>query len=146
MMADTVSKARRSWIMSRVRSENTGPERVVRSLAHRLGFRFALHRRDLPGSPDIVFPCRHRVIFVHGCFWHGHACARGNRLPVTHAAYWRTKIKKNRRRDARNNSRLRKLGWKVLSVWECQIADEKRVAVRVGEFLKGSAQARRVGN
>ncbi len=127
-MADVFSAQERSWIMGRVHSRDTSPERAVRSLAHRLGYRFRLHRRDLPGAPDIVFPARGVVTFVHGCFWHGHGCARGKRVPKTNTGYWRLKISKNKMRDTLNRRRLRKLGWEILILWECQLSNLDRVA------------------
>lgn len=132
---DTVSKKKRSWIMSRVRGKNTAPEIAVRSTAHKLGFRFRLHRSDLPGKPDLAFPSRAKAIFVHGCFWHGHRCARGNREPKANGAYWRTKIEKNRERDKRHRRSLRALGWEVLVIWECQIGDEQKVKKTLKRFL-----------
>ncbi|HVZ60293.1 MAG TPA: DNA mismatch endonuclease Vsr, partial [Terriglobales bacterium] len=104
--------------MRAVKSRDTAPELVVRSLAHRMGYRFRLCRKDLPGCPDLVFPRLHKVIFVHGCFWHGHSCARGARVPKRNSAYWTTKISGNHSRDARNLRRLADGGWKSLVVWE----------------------------
>ncbi len=120
---DTVDQAKRSWIMSRVRGKDTTPERRVRSLVHRLGYRFRLHRRSLPGCPDLVFPARRVALFVHGCFWHGHPCARGDRLPSTNAAYWKNKIDSNKARHQRHVRDLSELGWQVLVVWECETKD-----------------------
>lgn len=98
-MVDKFSEKKRSYIMSRVRNKDTSPEKIVRTTVHRLGYRFRLHRNDLPGKPDLVFPSRHKVIFVHGCFWHGHQCKRGNRLPKTNQTYWFNKINRNIERD-----------------------------------------------
>lgn len=133
---DLFPPAQRSWIMSRVRSQNTKPELLVRSLAHRLGYRFRLCRRELPGAPDLVFPSRAKIIFVHGCFWHGHPCKRGARLPQANAAYWREKIARNKRRDQRHRRRLRQLGWSVLVLWECQLRDRQKLALRLSRFLE----------
>ncbi len=116
---DRLSPERRSWLMSRIKGANTKPEIGVRSLLHRIGYRFRLHRRDLPGTPDIVLPGRKAVVFVHGCFWHGHACKRA-KMPKTREDYWAEKIDGNRRRDARKRRQLRALGWKVVVVWECE--------------------------
>lgn len=129
----------RSRIMRAVRSKDTKPELIVRRLVHSLGFRFRLHRRDLPGSPDLVFPGRHKAIFVHGCFWHGHDCARGNRKPVANADYWHAKIRRNVERDIRNESALRRDGWDVLTIWECEtkIRDREAMIGRVKTFLSG---------
>ena len=123
--------------MAAVKSRKTTPERLVRSVLHRLGCRFALHRVDLAGKPDIVMPARRRIVLVHGCFWHGHACARGRRAPVTNARYWQMKIERNRARDTRTLRALRRAGWRVLVVWECQIHDRARLAERLAKFLFG---------
>ncbi len=105
--------------MSRVKNRNTRPELLVRSILHRLGYRFRIHRKDLPGTPDIVLPKYNTVIFVNGCFWHGHSCNRG-KLPATNKNYWKTKINKNISRDKQEQNTLVKLGWKVLTVWSCE--------------------------
>jgi len=119
-MADVFTKAKRSWIMSRVRSKDTVPERIVRSFLHRRGFRFSLHRRDLPGTPDLVLPRHRAVVFVHSCFFHGHASCKRATLPATHRAFWASKIKKNGERDLAAVRALRRSGWRVIVVWECQ--------------------------
>jgi DNA mismatch endonuclease (patch repair protein) len=137
---DVFSPAQRSWIMSRVRSQGTKPELVVRSLAHRLGYRFRLYRKDLPGAPDLTFSSRAKVIFVHGCFWHGHPCKRGARLPKTNPAYWLKKIARNKERDRNHRRRLRQLGWSVLVLWECQLRDQQKLALRLSRFLKQRAR------
>ena len=129
------SPAQRSWIMSQVHSQHTKPELLVRSLVHRLGYRFRLHRKDLPGAPDLVFPARRKVIFVHGCFWHGHTCPRGARLPKANAHYWREKIARNRKRDQQHRRNLRQLGWSVLVLWECQLRNQQQIAARLTRFL-----------
>ncbi|WP_180606362.1 DNA mismatch endonuclease Vsr [Agrobacterium vitis] len=125
----------RSKTMRAVRSKDTKPELIVRRLLHSLGFRFRLHRRDLPGSPDLVFPGRHKVIFVHGCFWHGHDCSRGARVPKTNQVYWTDKVKRNRERDERSHRLLSELGWTTCVVWECEIKDRVRLTDRVLSFL-----------
>src|SRR5882672_9435689 len=107
--------------MQAVKSKDTAPELLVRSLAHRMGYRFRLHRKDLPGRPDLVFPGRRKAIFVHGCFWHGHDCEHGLRRPKTNVAFWEAKARDNRARDARKETKLSDTGWKVLVVWECQV-------------------------
>jgi DNA mismatch endonuclease (patch repair protein) len=127
--------------MRAIRSRDTGPERRVRSLLHRLGCRFRLHRKDLPGSPDIVLPSRRVAIFVHGCFWHGHDCARGAREPKANAAYWRAKIARNRERDAKAAAALAELGWRVVTVWECQIRDEAALGERLAAELQPASAA-----
>jgi len=132
---DTLSPAERSRIMSMVRSKDTTPELVVRRLAHHMGYRFRLHRTDLPGRPDLVFPSRRAVIFVSGCFWHRHDCPNGRRLPKTRTRWWRGKLESNRKRDATVQRRLRRLGWRVMVVWECQLKDVDRVARRIARFL-----------
>lgn len=125
-MTDIMSHEARSRLMSRVQSQDTAPERAVRSLLHRLGYRFRLHRKDLPGKPDIVLPRYKTVIFVHGCFWHGHNCPKG-RLPKTNKVFWSNKIARNRQRDLEHERALKQLGWEVLTVWECQLADTERL-------------------
>ncbi|KRB03554.1 very short patch repair endonuclease [Lysobacter sp. Root690] len=119
-MADRLSPDARSRLMARIRSRNTIPELRVRSILHRLGFRFRLHKKDLPGTPDIVLVSRRTVIFVHGCFWHGHSCKVG-KMPKSRIEYWEAKIETNRRRDALKRKQLRKLNWKVLTIWECEL-------------------------
>lgn len=116
----------RSRIMRCVKAANTGPEMIVRRLLHSLGYRFRLHRKDLPGRPDLVFPSRRKAIFVHGCFWHGHACPRGARKPKANRDYWERKIERNIRRDAANNHELECLGWSVLVLWECELKTKDR--------------------
>lgn len=121
-MADTRTPDQRRRIMQSVGVRDTGPERIVRSALHKAGFRFRLHRRDLPGKPDIVLPAKRLVVFVHGCFWHGHGCAKG-KLPKSRLEYWRPKIAANAERDQRNVRDLAKLGWKSLIVWQCETSD-----------------------
>lgn len=120
--------------MQSVGTRHTGPELTVRSLLHRLGYRFRLHGRDLPGSPDIVFRTRHKVIFVHGCYWHGHGCPKG-KLPKSRSDYWVPKIAKNRERDMRNDAALRAIGWESLTVWQCETKDFSTLAAQVIRFL-----------
>ena len=119
-MVDRVSTEVRSRIMASVQTKNTGPELAVRRIVHGLRYRFRLHRKDLPGSPDLVLPGHRKVIFVHGCYWHGHRCKWG-RLPKSRLDYWASKIATNQARDARNRLDLRRAGWKVLTIWECEI-------------------------
>lgn len=121
--------------MSRVRGKDTKPERIVRRVAHGLGFRFRLHRKDLPGSPDLVFPRHQAVIFVHGCFWHRHPGCRQASVPRTRARFWNDKFKQNVARDKRNEMALADLGWRVLVVWECEIRDHKLLADRIYSFI-----------
>lgn len=134
-MTDVFSKDTRSQIMRQVRGKDTKPELIVRSFIHRLGFRFRLHKKNLPGKPDLVFSSRHKVVFVHGCFWHGHKCRRGNRMPKSNAEYWQNKIKKNVQRFLRQKRDLKKLGWEALVIWECQIGDLKKLRKKVLNFL-----------
>lgn len=121
--------------MAAVRSKDTGPERAVRTLVFALGYRFRLHRQDLPGTPDLVFPGRRKVIFVNGCFWHFHSRCSGFRAPKSRVEFWAAKLMKNRLRDRHNRKALRKLGWTVLVIWECQIKDLASLQRRVLEFL-----------
>lgn len=120
--------------MRLVKSEDTTPELAVRKLTYALGYRYRLHRRDLPGCPDLVFPARRKVLFVHGCFWHWHGCKR-SRMPKTNESYWRAKIDRNVQRDAKNLKMLKRQGWRALVVWECQIKDAKRLAKKLSHFL-----------
>jgi len=119
-MADTLSSPERSKLMSRVRNKNTGPELAVRRALHAAGFRFRLHRRDLPGRPDIVLVRYRTAVFVHGCFWHGHACRRGA-LPQDNADFWSEKIDRNRARDATAVEALVLAGWSVETIWQCEL-------------------------
>ncbi len=136
-MADTISKERRSELMSRIRSKNSKVELAIRSLVHRMGYRFRLHRKNLPGKPDLVFPGRKKAIFVHGCFWHWHPdpdCKRA-RMPKSRQEFWKPKLEGNRRRDRENREKLSDLGWEVLEIWECEIADLENIADRIKDFL-----------
>lgn len=125
----------RSRIMRAVKGRDTSPEMIVRRLLHHLGYRYRLHRPDLPGKPDLAFPSRRKAIFVHGCFWHGHDCARGARAPKTNQDYWTAKIARNKARDADTIGRLRDLGWSALTVWECELKDRDVLADRLRSFL-----------
>ena len=121
---DRMTKAQRSHSMQRVRSQDTEPEMILRSSLHRSGYRYRLHDKTLPGTPDIVFSKRRRAIFVHGCFWHSHHCPRGAR-PSSNASFWDKKLDANRRRDARNIRQLTDLGWQTLILWECEVRANK---------------------
>ena len=125
--------------MSRIGSKHTKPELIVRSLLHRLGYRFRLHRRKLPGRPDIVFIGRKKAIFVHGCFWHGHGCKIG-KLPKSNLDFWSPKIERNRLRDREKRSELEQIGWTVEEVWQCEIKDIQLLESRLRSFL-GSPKA-----
>lgn len=131
---DTVTREQRSIIMSKIHGRNTAPEIVVSSTLHKLGYRFRRHREDLPGKPDFVFPGRQCVIFVHGCFWHGHDCKRG-RLPTSNVVFWERKIGGNKERDRRVHQQLETKGWKVLTVWQCEIADAASLKRKLVSFL-----------
>lgn len=134
----------RSWTMSRIRSKHTKPEIVVRKAVHALGFRFRLHRTDLPGTPDLVLPGRKVVIFVNGCFWHSHANCKRARLPKSNADYWTPKLLRNKRRDADNARKLKKLGWRCVVVWECEVNDPMKLAAMLRRRIpKSLAQADR---
>lgn len=127
MSMDHLSVEKRSWNMSRIRSKDTIPEMHVRSALHRAGYRFRLHVKDLPGKPDIVMPKYKTVIFVHGCFWHRHkGCSRAA-TPSTNQEYWKQKFKRNVERDKREQAELKKLGWKVIVVWECKVDDFAKI-------------------
>lgn len=132
---DTLTPAERSVRMSRIRSKDTKPELRVRSLVHGLGYRYALHRRDLPGAPDLVFPSRSKVIFVHGCFWHAHQECKVANSPKTRRAFWTAKFQGNIERDKRNEERLTKAGWEVAVVWECEIRNAGDLTARLSQFL-----------
>ena len=131
----TETAEHRSAVMRAVKSRDTGPEMAVRRLVHSMGYRYRLHRKDLPGKPDLVFPSRRKVIFVHGCFWHGHTCPRGDRQPKANADYWSNKIGRNRQRFERQQAELRREGWRVLTVWECETRARDELATRVRAFL-----------
>ena len=121
--------------MRRIRKTDTKPELAVRRLVHGMGYRYRLHRRDLPGTPDLVFPSRRKVIFVHGCFWHQHDCRLGQKQPSTNRDYWLPKLARNVERDAENQTRLAQLGWKALIVWECEIKNTSVLRDRIRAFL-----------
>lgn len=137
-MTDMFSRKKRSWVMSRIRSENTGPEVLVRRLLHKGGYRFRLRRKDLPGKPDIVLPKYRTAIFVHGCFWHGHARCKEGRRPKSNVEYWNRKIQRNIDRDHSVAVAYRELGWQRLIVWTCELerpdAAERRIVKRLNEM------------
>ena len=134
---DTVTRERRSEIMSRVRGRGTRPEMAVRRLVHGLGYRYRLHGKRLPGRPDLVFAARRKVIFVHGCFWHRHPGCCLARTPKSRVDFWRAKLDGNRKRDLLAQRELGELGWLSLVVWECELNDLDSVAARVTGFLEG---------
>ncbi|MBS0240148.1 MAG: DNA mismatch endonuclease Vsr [Proteobacteria bacterium] len=130
---DKLSPERRSENMRRIKSKGMKPEMVVRRTVHALGYRYRLHRKDLPGKPDLVFGPRRKVIFVHGCFWHGHDCKEGNRRPKSNIDYWHAKISNNHLRDFAQQQLLQGMGWSVLVIWECE--SEPGIRQRLVEFL-----------
>lgn len=133
-MADKLTPERRSANMARIRAKHTKPEMLVRRIVHGLGYRYRLHRRDLPGTPDLVFSPRRKVIFVHGCFWHLHHC-RAGRIPATRRHYWEPKLRRNAARDAEHLAALEAAGWQVLTIWECETGDRAALQARLQAFL-----------
>lgn len=137
-MADSVTPERRSEIMSNIRAKGMKPEMAVRRITHAMGYRYRLHRKDLPGKPDLVFPSRRKVIFIHGCFWHQHADVNCKiaRRPKSNQEYWFPKLERNVKRDAEHRTRLAELGWRVLVLWECEVGSGRGIEERIREFLK----------
>lgn len=137
-MADIFSKSKRSRIMSNIKPKNSKAELYIRSLVHSMGFRFRLHRRYLPGKPDLVFPKSRKVIFVNGCFWHGHSKCKKASLPVSNQKFWKNKIGGNKARDKRNHTLLKKAGWNYLVIWQCQLIKKKSdtLQLRIRNFLE----------
>lgn len=137
-----VPEARRN-VMRANKGKDTKPELVLRSMLHRMGYRYRLHRRGLPGKPDIVFPAKRKAVFVHGCFWHGHVACRRANVPKTRAGYWSSKLEANRERDRRAVEQLLGMGWQSITVWECEMSNPEAVAARIAAFLgapgKGAA-------
>ena len=135
-MSDVFSNAKRSWVMSRVRTRHTEPERLVKKLLHSAGYHVALHVKDLPGRPDLVVRARKTAIYVHGCFWHRHAsCDKGRRRPKTRAKFWSEKLGSNVARDRRVARQLRRNGWHVVTIWECETENEERLRQRLRRLL-----------
>jgi len=135
-MVDQLTKERRSWNMGQVRGKNTKPELIVRSLLHREGFRFRLHKKDLPGKPDIVLPKYNTIIFVHGCFWHRHPNCHDASIPKTRKDFWVKKFGDNVNRDKKNQSMLRDIGWNVLIVWECETFKQNELSLCLVRKIK----------
>ena len=135
-MTDVYGPEKRSAVMRRVKGRDTTPEKTVRRLLTRLGARYRLHRKDLPGKPDIVMPGRRLALFVHGCFWHGHDCARGARVPKANRDYWIAKVARNRARDEAAREALTGSGWRVETLWECELKDEGAVTARLEDLLR----------
>lgn len=136
-MPDRLTPEERSAHMRRIRKFDSGPELVVRRLAYRLGFRYRLYRRDLPGTPDLAFPRLRKAIFVNGCFWHQHSGCRLARLPKTRLEYWLPKLERTAKRDMASHLALHAIGWNVLVVWECETANSALLGVRIERFLRG---------
>lgn len=134
-MADKLTPERRSANMAKIRAKHTKPEMLVRRMVHGMGFRYRLHRKDLPGKPDMVFGPRRKVIFVHGCFWHLHEC-RDGRIPSSRRDYWEPKLRRNAERDAEQLAALQAAGWQVLTVWECETKDRAALENRLADFLR----------
>lgn len=137
-MTDVLTLEQRSRCMSAIRNKNTSPEVALRSALHRLGYRYRVNCATLPGKPDLVFPGRRKVIFIHGCFWHRHRCKAGLSVPSTRKAFWTAKLMENKRRDARQIRQLKGLGWQPLVVWQCELKKSRltRTLSRVATFLQ----------
>jgi len=143
-MIDVFSSEKRSRIMSRIRSYDTEPELKMRSIVHRMGYRFRIHQDKLPGNPDIVLAKHKKAIFIHGCFWHGHkGCPRSKR-PTSNISFWQDKLDKNQERDKRVQKELRHLGWKYLVIWQCEIKKTERLKKKIESFLKVKSLAIRI--
>lgn len=136
-MVDTLTPSKRSAVMAAVKSTDTAPELFVRRLLHKMGFRFRIHRKDLPGKPDIVLPRHKKIIFVHGCFWHGHAGCSKLRMPASNTDYWVNKIRGNVDRNSKHIKQLTEAGWIVLVIWECELESTARVEKILAQFMRG---------
>lgn len=132
---DTLTKSERSRRMALIRGKDTKPEIAVRKLIHSMGYRYRLHRADIPGKPDLVFGPRRKVIFIHGCFWHCHSGCKNARMPKSKIEFWKPKLESNAKRDKRVRWLLRKQGWKTMTIWECEVKDERRLRSAVRKFL-----------
>ena len=135
-MTDTLTIAERSRLMAKIKGKNTAPERAVRSLLHRAGYRFRIHVRGLPGTPDVVLPKYRAVVFVHGCFWHRHRNCKIATMPQSHKKFWSEKFARNVANDVRHRRKLRRLGWRVVTVWSCQLRHPERVLANIEKALK----------
>lgn len=140
-MADTRTPEQRRRIMQAVKTRDTGPELTVRNIVYRLGYRYRLNAKNLPGRPDIVLPGMMKAIFVHGCFWHGHGCRKG-KAPKSRLDYWKPKLKANKKRDAAQVRALKSLGWSVLTVWQCQMNDAEALRATLSAFLESAPDAK----
>lgn len=136
-MADVLTREQRSFNMSRIRNRDTRPEMIVRSIVHRLGYRYRLHKKDLPGKPDVVLVRHRKIVDVHGCFFHMHKCRYGRVVPATNSRFWKAKRVSNAERDRRNLRVLKRGGWRVMVVWECETKNAEKLAKRVRKFLEG---------
>ena len=139
-MSDVHSPEQRSFNMSRIRSRDTKPEMIVRSLVHQMGYRFRLHVEGLPGKPDLVLAAHRKVIFVHGCYWHRHDCPNGRRLPKSRLDFWLPKLEGNRERDIKKQALLREQGWNILVIWECMLRDEIALQETMRAFFESAAR------
>ena len=135
-MADTISPKHRSWNMSRVRSKNTKPEIKIRSMLHAKGFRFRKNVKNLPGVPDIVLPKYKSIIFVHGCFWHQHKGCVKSHIPKSNVEFWTEKLGKNVVRDKKHNKELKQAGWRILTIWECEMKDLNKLERKLKKFFE----------
>ena len=144
-MTDVFTPEKRSSVMRQVKGRDTGPEKTVRRLLTALGARYRLHRKDLPGRPDIVMPGRRLALFVHGCFWHGHDCPRGARVPQQNRDYWLAKVGRNRARDVASEAALTAAGWRVEVLWECELKDEAALGERLERLLMDTASPAKAG-
>ena len=140
-MVDVLTRQQRSFNMSRIRSRDTRPELIVRSIVHRMGYRYRLHTSDLPGKPDLVLVRHGKIINVHGCFFHMHVCKYGRVIPATNSAFWAAKRLSNVERDKRNLRSLKKAGWKVMTIWECQTKDVPLLTKRISTFLSSGSDS-----
>lgn len=138
---DPLTPEQRKKTMQRVRSKDTKPEKLVRRLVYSMGYRYRLHYKTLPGKPDLAFPSRKKVIFVHGCFWHGHDCKAGRKRPKTNRAYWDKKLARNKERDEEQREQLREQGWDVLVIWECELKNIESIRKRIVEFLEDASSS-----
>jgi DNA mismatch endonuclease (patch repair protein) len=144
-MTDVLTPQQRSFNMSRIRNRDTRPEMIVRSIVHRMGYRYSLHKKTLPGKPDLVLVRHRKIIDVHGCFFHMHDCRYGSVVPATNADFWKTKRLSNAARDQRNLQALKRDGWKVMIVWECETRNPPKLSRRVERFLHPQKERRRLG-
>lgn len=135
IIMDVFTKKKRSEVMSRIRAKDTKPEIAVRKLLHRMGYRFRLHDKNLPGKPDVCLAKHCTVILIHGCFWHNHSRCQDGKIPKSNTDYWQPKIERNIQRDKKNKRALQRLGWKVITVWECELRDMERLEKRIKKQL-----------